>query len=146
MLNLDSIVSYREDIDTTDIDEDKVMMDLEKGQYFALNSVGSRIWEEIQSPVKISEVVNTLLSEYDVDRETCEKSVMEFIEGVQIDNIRKKMFVALVVPQNIFFNAKSVKVRISLRTFLKSFSGNPIKKGNDQMEIIYNFVKKYMKM
>ena len=26
------------------------------------------------------------------------------------------MFVALVVPQNIFFNAKSVKVRISLRT------------------------------
>ena len=72
MLNLDSIVSYREDIDTTDIDEDKVMMDLEKGQYFALNSVGSRI----------SEVVNTLLSEYDVDRETCEKSVMEFIEGL----------------------------------------------------------------
>ena len=60
MLNLDSIVSYREDIDTTDIDGDKVMMDLEKGQYFALNSVGSRIWEEIQSPVKISEVVNTL--------------------------------------------------------------------------------------
>ena len=56
------------------------------------------------------------------------------------------MFVALVVPQNIFFNAKSVKVRISLRTFLKSFSGNPIKKGNDRMEIIYNFVKKYMKM
>ena len=75
MLNLDSIVSYREDIDTTDIDEDKVMMDLEKGQYFALNSVGSRIWEEIQSPVKISEVVNILLSEYDVD-------VMEFIEGL----------------------------------------------------------------
>ena len=35
MLNLDSIVSYREDIDTTDIDGDKVMMDLEKGQYFA---------------------------------------------------------------------------------------------------------------
>lgn len=56
------------------------------------------------------------------------------------------MFVDLVVPQNIFFNAKSVKVRISLRTFWKSFSGNPIKKGNDQMEIIYNFVKKYMKM
>ena len=82
MLNLDSIVSYREDIDTTDIDEDKVMMDLEKGQYFALNSVGSRIWEEIQSPVKISELVNILLSEYDVDRETCEKSVMEFIEGL----------------------------------------------------------------
>ena len=30
MLNLDLIVSYREDIDTTDIDGDKVMMDLER--------------------------------------------------------------------------------------------------------------------
>ena len=56
------------------------------------------------------------------------------------------MFVALVVPQNIFFYAKIGKIRISLRTFLKSFSENPQKKGNDQLEIIYNFVKKYMKM
>lgn len=35
------------------------------------------------------------------------------------------MFVDLVVPQNIFFDAKSGKIRISLRTFLKSFSENP---------------------
>ena len=56
------------------------------------------------------------------------------------------MFVDLVVPQNIFFDAKSGKIRISLRTFLKSFSGNPIKKGHNQLEMIYNFVKKYMKM
>ena len=80
--NRNALYIALQDIDTTDIDGDKVMMDLEKGQYFALNSVGSRIWEEIQSPVKISDVVNTLLSEYDVDRETCEKSVIEFIEGL----------------------------------------------------------------
>ena len=56
------------------------------------------------------------------------------------------MFVDLVVPQNIFFYAKTGKIRIFMRTFLKSFSGNPIKKGNNQLEMIYNFVKKYMKM
>ena len=63
-----------------------------------------------------------------------------------MDNIRKKMFVGLVVPQNIFFDAKSGNIRIFLRTFLKSLSRNPQKKGNNQLEIIYNFVKKYMKM
>ena len=78
-INLDLIVSYRQYIDTIDIDWDKAMMDLEKGQYFALNSVSSIIWEEIQSLAKISDVVNTLLSEYYVDRETYEKSVIEFI-------------------------------------------------------------------
>lgn len=56
------------------------------------------------------------------------------------------MFVTLVVPQNIFFYAKTGKIRISLRAFWKNFSGNPIKKGNNQLEMIYNFVKKYMKM
>ena len=56
------------------------------------------------------------------------------------------MFVALVVPHNIFFYAKTGKIRISMRTFLKSFSGNPIKKEHNQLEMIYNFVKKYMKM
>lgn len=56
------------------------------------------------------------------------------------------MFVGLVVPQNIFFDAKSGKIRISLKTFWKSLSRNPKKKGNNQLEIIYNFVKKYMKM
>ena len=57
------------------------------------------------------------------------------------------MFVDLVVPQNIFFDAKSGKIRISLKTFWKRLSRNPKKKkGNNQLEIIYNFVKKYMKM
>ena len=39
------------------------------------------------------------------------------------------MFVDLVVPQNIFFDAKSGKIRISLKTFWKSLSRNPKKKG-----------------
>jgi hypothetical protein len=45
-----------------------------------------------------------------------------------MDSIRKKMFVDLVVPQNIFFDAKSGKIRISLKTFWKSLSRNPKKR------------------
>ena len=83
MIDLNSIVSHREDIDTTDLDGEKVMMDLEKGQYFALNSVASRIWEVIESPISVNKVVETLLEEYEVEREECEKSVLEFIIGLE---------------------------------------------------------------
>ena len=83
MIDLNSIVSHRKDIDTTDLDGEKVMMDLEKGQYFALNSVASRIWEVIQSPISINQVVDTLLEEYEVEREECEKSVLEFVQGLE---------------------------------------------------------------
>ena len=83
MIDLNSIVSHREDIDTTDLAGEKVMMDLEKGQYFALNSVASRIWEVIESPISVNNVVETLLEEYEVEREECEKSVLEFIKGLE---------------------------------------------------------------
>ena len=83
MIDLNSIVSHREDIDTTDLDGEKVMMDLEKGQYFALNSVASRIWEVIESPISVNKVVETLLEEYEVEREECEKSVLEFKKGLE---------------------------------------------------------------
>ena len=83
MIDLNSIVSHRKDIDTTDLDGEKVMMDLEKGQYFALNSVASRIWEVIQSPISINKVIDTLLEEYEVEREECEKSVLEFVQGLE---------------------------------------------------------------
>ncbi|MGL5713631.1 MAG: lasso peptide biosynthesis PqqD family chaperone [Paraclostridium sp.] len=83
MVELNSIVSYRGDLDTTDLDGDKVMMDLEKGQYFALNSVASRIWEELEKPVKVSDIVDTLIQEYEVEKTECEKSVLEFIQGLQ---------------------------------------------------------------
>lgn len=90
MINLESIVSYRSDLDTTDLDGDKVMMDLEKGQYFALNSVGSSIWEEIEKPVKVGNIVDKLLEEYEIDRATCEKNVMEFIQTLDNTGLLNK--------------------------------------------------------
>ena len=60
------------------------------------------------------------------------------------------MFVDLVVPQNIFFDAKSGKKEYP-ETFLEEVSpskNSPKKKMGKiiNLEIIYNFVKKYMKM
>ena len=80
MINLNTVVSHRKDIDTTDLNGDKVMMDLEKGRYFSLNSVGSRIWELIEEPIEINKVVGTLLTEYEIDQNTCEESVLDFVK------------------------------------------------------------------
>ena len=87
MINLNTVVSHRQDIDTTDLNGDKVMMDLEKGRYFSLNSVGSRIWELIEEPIEINKVVDTLLTEYEIDQNTCEESVLDFVKGLNESEI-----------------------------------------------------------
>ena len=78
-VNLDSVVSKNEEIDDTDLDGETVMMNLDKGQYFMMNEVGSRIWELIEGNTSIVNIIETLTNEYEVDEETCENTVMEFL-------------------------------------------------------------------
>ena len=86
-ISTDSVVSPIEDIVVSDIDDEKVMMSVENGQYYNLDSVGSRVWELIVKPVKVSELIDALLLKYDVDRETCERDVLAFLEELHKDGI-----------------------------------------------------------
>ena len=87
IISTDSVVSPIEDIVVSDIDDEKVMMSVENGQYYNLDSVGSRVWELIVKPVKVSELIDALLLKYDVDRETCERDVLAFLSELHKDGI-----------------------------------------------------------
>ena len=78
-INLDTIINKNLEIDDTDLDGEKVMMNLDKGQYFMMNEVGSRIWEIINEPINVKGIIETLRSEYEVDEEICKDTVVEFL-------------------------------------------------------------------
>ena len=79
-INIDTKIKKNKNIEDTDLDGNKVMMNLQKGRYFMMNEVGSRIWELINEPIKVNYIIDELLNEYRVDRATCEKEVMNFIQ------------------------------------------------------------------
>ena len=78
-INLNTIINKNLEIDDTDLDGEKVMMNLDKGEYFMMNEVGSRIWEIINEPMNVKSIVDALRSEYEVDEETCKDTVIEFL-------------------------------------------------------------------
>lgn len=78
-INLNTIINKNLEIDDTDLDGEKVMMNLDKGEYFMMNEVGSRIWEIISEPVNVKGIIDTLRSEYEVDEEICKDTVVEFL-------------------------------------------------------------------
>lgn len=84
---LNSKIVQNKEIDASDIDGDKVMMNLEKGMYFSLNSVGSRIWDIIESPMTMDEIIETLLNEYDVDENECRETVVSFLKGLEENDL-----------------------------------------------------------
>lgn len=78
-INLDTVINKNLEIDDTDLDGEKVMMNLDKGEYFMMNEVGSRIWDIIIEPINVKGIIEALLSEYEVDKETCTDTVIEFL-------------------------------------------------------------------
>ena len=58
------------------------MMNLDKGQYFMMNEVGSRIWEIIEAPIQVKVIIEKLREEYEVDEQTCTDNVLEFLKSL----------------------------------------------------------------
>ena len=81
-IELETKISKNFDIDDTDLDGEKVMMNLDKGQYFMMNEVGSRIWEIIETPIHVKGIVEKLREEYDVDEQICTDKVLEFLKSL----------------------------------------------------------------
>lgn len=67
------------DLIAADMNGEVVMMNLERGAYFGLDGVGSRIWALIESAVAPDEIVAALTAEYAVDAETCKADVERFL-------------------------------------------------------------------
>ncbi len=56
-----------------------LMMSLDLGKYFSLNSVGKRIWEILEYPTQPDTIVRLLVEEYDVPVQTCARQVDDFL-------------------------------------------------------------------
>ncbi|EOU1702927.1 TPA: lasso peptide biosynthesis PqqD family chaperone [Clostridium perfringens] len=87
LISLDSIVSQKEDVDVTELNGEKVMMDLDKGMYFMLNKTGSYIWDSINEPKRVSEIIDKLTEKYDIDKKTCESKVLKYLEKLRDEEI-----------------------------------------------------------
>jgi hypothetical protein len=78
-MNMMEKVRLKKNLNVTDLSGEKVMIDFESGKYFMIKGAGNDIWDIIQEETTVGDIVDKLLSEYDVSREECEKSVDEFL-------------------------------------------------------------------
>ncbi|WP_088293526.1 lasso peptide biosynthesis PqqD family chaperone [Bacillus mycoides] len=64
----------------SDMDGEKVMLNVQKGKYYNLGETGGEIWELIKTPIMVTELVSTLLSKYNIERGDCKEQVLSFLE------------------------------------------------------------------
>ena len=78
-ITLDSIVQRNEELLTSNIGEEVVMMSIENSAYYGLDPVGSKIWDMLAEPVRVSVLCERLRERFDVSPEQCQKDVLKFL-------------------------------------------------------------------
>ena len=61
------------------VDGEIVMFHPDRGAYFSLGDVGSRVWELVEKPISVVELCDTLSEEYDVEPERCRVEIEAFV-------------------------------------------------------------------
>lgn len=64
---------------TSPIGDEIVMMSMESGNYIGINEVGAVIWNKLEQPMTIKEVINYLLSIYDITEDACTEKTVKHI-------------------------------------------------------------------
>lgn len=63
----------------SDMGGEKVMLSVQNGKYYNLGEIGGKIWDSIEKPISIGQLVSTLMFEYDVGQNECEQHVISFL-------------------------------------------------------------------
>jgi coenzyme PQQ biosynthesis protein PqqD len=59
---------------------DFLLFNMDDGNYYSLNEVGSRIWELCDGTRSVEQIIDTLAQEYDAAKELLAQDVVEFLE------------------------------------------------------------------
>jgi hypothetical protein len=84
-LSLQSLIGRGAEHVETRMGDQTLMMSIEQGKYYAVDATASRIWDLIEHPRSLQDVVDTLVAEYDVGADECERQVKTFV-GELINN------------------------------------------------------------
>jgi hypothetical protein len=75
------------------IGDEVVMLDMESGFYFGLNSVASIIWSLLEQEIAFDVLIDRLMEKFEVERSLCESDTRELI-----DQMLEKKIIREIVP------------------------------------------------
>ena len=75
-----STIEVAKDVVSCDLVDEAAILNLKTGIYYGLDPIGARIWKLIQTPRQLNEILETLLNEYEVEKNHCQEDLIELIE------------------------------------------------------------------
>jgi hypothetical protein len=83
----DSIVVASKEQVCCDLNGEVVILNLSNGTYYGLDTIGAYVWNLIQEPKIVGDLVTALLEEYDVDRNRCEQELAALLRDLASEKL-----------------------------------------------------------
>ena len=82
MLTLNSIVQREPEIIAAEADRDLIMVSISTGYYYGLSDVAREIWDSIEHPKLVSDLIDELKASYSVPSAVCESDTLSFLQAL----------------------------------------------------------------
>ncbi|AIQ45093.1 metallophosphoesterase [Paenibacillus sp. FSL R7-0273] len=87
VLSLETVLVQRPGNIASDMDGEKVMLNIQNGKYYNLGEVGGEIWSAIAQPAPVSRIVEVIRQTFEVPAETAERDVFEFVYSLLAEDL-----------------------------------------------------------
>jgi Coenzyme PQQ synthesis protein D (PqqD) len=87
MLTLNSIIQRDPNVIAAEADQDLVMVSIATGYYYSVSDVARAIWDAIEQPKRVVDLVDNLIGSYHVDRSTCSDQTLSFLEALREEGL-----------------------------------------------------------
>ena len=67
--------------------DESAILNMKNSVYYGMNPVGTSIWNLLKEPKTIAEIRDTIVSEYDVDEERCERDLFALLEQMRSEGL-----------------------------------------------------------
>jgi len=85
--NPEDKLSRSEEMLSTELDQETVLMNIDAGAYYGLAGPAQIIWEKLKTPITFSALVDRLVEEYEIAPEVCAKDLHAFLGEMEREGL-----------------------------------------------------------
>jgi hypothetical protein len=81
-ISLDTVLCASSNQVSSRVGDEAAILDLERSIYYSLDPIGARIFDLLQHPVRLGDVLTMIVAEYNIDEETARTDVLALLEDL----------------------------------------------------------------
>jgi hypothetical protein len=82
-ISIHSIIVATTEQVSCSLGDESAILNRKNSVYYGVNPVGARVWSLLQQPRSVTELRDTLLDEYEVGPDRCERDLLDLLEKMR---------------------------------------------------------------